>query len=396
MSACLSGASGGRTYGFDFDFVKSPTSLSSTPTSHTSSPSSTISESSDSPLAISTRKPRTPRKRPNQTYNEAAAMLSTAYPNLFPTDTLKKPPPKFITRPTDTNSNWDESSQLILPFPVFFDTPSFLLQHKPSDFPMEPKAVNILQEKPCQSPGEISSHNTTTMEFHDDCQLQDFDAESILDEEIGEGIDSIMGSCRAEDSNGASCHGERVNPWINNEDSIGGKFDFRIRALRRVDEGYWWNFPAVVDMLEISPKIEKPPALEKKKKTKTKTKKVDKLTPTPMSVEPKNTELPRESSIPKSSNPGLLLKLNYNGVLNAWSDRGSPFAGETPGSDVPGNDVTARLAQIDLFSDNGGVMREASVLRYKEKRRTRLFSNSKKIRYQVRKVNADTRPRLKV
>ena len=38
--------------------------------------------------------------------------------------------------------------------------------------------------------------------------------------------------------------------------------------------------------------------------------------------------------------------------------------------------------------------REASVLRYKEKRQTRLFS--KKIRYQVRKLNADKRPRFKV
>lgn len=38
--------------------------------------------------------------------------------------------------------------------------------------------------------------------------------------------------------------------------------------------------------------------------------------------------------------------------------------------------------------------REASVLRYKEKRQSRLFS--KKIRYQVRKLNADKRPRLKV
>lgn len=53
----------------------------------------------------------------------------------------------------------------------------------------------------------------------------------------------------------------------------------------------------------------------------------------------------------------------------------------------------ARLAQIDLFSENGG-LREASVMRYKEKKRTRLFS--KKIRYQVRKVNADRRPRSKV
>lgn len=34
--------------------------------------------------------------------------------------------------------------------------------------------------------------------------------------------------------------------------------------------------------------------------------------------------------------------------------------------------MQARLAQIDLFSENGG-MREAGVLRYKEKRRTRLI-----------------------
>ncbi|CAN1760078.1 Protein CHLOROPLAST IMPORT APPARATUS 2, partial [Linum perenne] len=37
--------------------------------------------------------------------------------------------------------------------------------------------------------------------------------------------------------------------------------------------------------------------------------------------------------------------------------------------------------------------REASVLRYKEKRQNRLFS--KRIRYQVRKLNAEKRPRLK-
>jgi hypothetical protein len=54
----------------------------------------------------------------------------------------------------------------------------------------------------------------------------------------------------------------------------------------------------------------------------------------------------------------------------------------------------AKLAGIDLFPENGaGGVREARVLRYREKRRTRLFS--KKIRYQVRKVNADCRPRMK-
>lgn len=38
--------------------------------------------------------------------------------------------------------------------------------------------------------------------------------------------------------------------------------------------------------------------------------------------------------------------------------------------------------------------REASVLRYKQKRLNRLFS--KRIRYEVRKLNAEKRPRMKV
>lgn len=57
--------------------------------------------------------------------------------------------------------------------------------------------------------------------------------------------------------------------------------------------------------------------------------------------------------------------------------------------------MQARLADIDLFLDAGVAgVRGASVLRYKEKRKTRLFS--KKIRYEVRKMNADRRPRMKV
>ena len=42
------------------------------------------------------------------------------------------------------------------------------------------------------------------------------------------------------------------------------------------------------------------------------------------------------------------------------------------------------------FGDGG---REARVSRYREKRRTRWFS--KKIRYEVRKLNAEKRPRMK-
>ena len=44
--------------------------------------------------------------------------------------------------------------------------------------------------------------------------------------------------------------------------------------------------------------------------------------------------------------------------------------------------------------DDARIKREASVLRYKKKRKNRLSSG--KIRYEVRKINADKRARFKV
>ncbi|KAG0479538.1 hypothetical protein HPP92_010396 [Vanilla planifolia] len=74
----------------------------------------------------------------------------------------------------------------------------------------------------------------------------------------------------------------------------------------------------------------------------------------------------------------LSLKLNYDDILKNWSG-GSPFSGED--------------GSPESAAERGGEEREASLQRYKEKRRNRLFS--KKIRYEVRKVNADQRPRVK-
>lgn len=55
-------------------------------------------------------------------------------------------------------------------------------------------------------------------------------------------------------------------------------------------------------------------------------------------------------------------------------------------------------AENEMMSHSDGIektrQREASVLRYKEKRQNRLFA--KRIRYEVRKVNAEKRPRIKV
>ncbi|EXC31406.1 Protein CHLOROPLAST IMPORT APPARATUS 2 [Morus notabilis] len=131
----------------------------------------------------------------------------------------------------------------------------------------------------------------------------------------------------------------------------------------------------------------------------------------------------------------LSLKLDYQGILNAWSDKGSLYI---QGSDrqspqtVPdlhdhhdhffASDYNTANGLMEGWRNAGNLwkvperpgsgsglkikeemegkdgwkmgQREASVLRYKEKRRSRLFA--KRIRYEVRKLNAEKRPRMKV
>lgn len=118
----------------------------------------------------------------------------------------------------------------------------------------------------------------------------------------------------------------------------------------------------------------------------------------------------------------LGLTLNFEDVLSAWSDRGSLWMdGQRPqivpdetsldylgGLDVglvpdlsfnnscstPSGDQLGQVPVVrDALSCAKSEAREARVMRYKEKRRTRLFS--KKIRYEVRKLNAEKRPRMK-
>nr|XP_011467357.1 PREDICTED: protein CHLOROPLAST IMPORT APPARATUS 2-like isoform X1 [Fragaria vesca subsp. vesca] len=414
MSSCFKG--GGRTYAFELDIVKSPST--STRTSQTSSPStssSTLSESSNSALAISTRKPRTPRKRPNQTYNEAAALLSTPYPNIFSTNTLTNP--RKSTKPHDFFLD-PSSSQLLLPLRLIDNSATFFLHNPISQKPnsrFEPKAINPF-EKSCNSPGEFNSpvnfdsNSSSSMEICDD-----FDAESMLDEEIDEGIDTIMGSSTTsmnidsvdESSTSSdqmmmsSCYGYPMGLGFGGNLQFG--FGFRregVRPLRQVDDRVnRWSFPTV-DVLEISPRFNKsrpsPPSAGKKKKKK---KKMEKLAVVESKLVEKSGSLKMSPSMkeeeeeeePEAECGQLMLKLNYDDVLSAWSDKASPFPEELQDGAV-GNDVSTRLAQIDLFTDTSG-LREASVLRYKEKRRTRFFS--KKIMYQVRKVNVDRRPRMK-
>ncbi|CAI5462641.1 unnamed protein product [Closterium sp. Yama58-4] len=121
------------------------------------------------------------------------------------------------------------------------------------------------------------------------------------------------------------------------------------------------------------------------------------------------------------------LRLNYEDVISAWSDQAPegqspwieqeeeegasaekrdglnrPLPAHLPGFAVsspslPGSVEDTLMLQpamdSDTFEPFSSEGREARVLRYREKRRNRLFS--KKIRYEVRKVNADQRPRVK-
>ncbi|XP_017237142.1 zinc finger protein CONSTANS-LIKE 6 [Daucus carota subsp. sativus] len=122
----------------------------------------------------------------------------------------------------------------------------------------------------------------------------------------------------------------------------------------------------------------------------------------------------------------LALKLDYQEIMDAWSDKGPLIVNVESAS---GSQVVPDLLHDDLFvnpsingwgssgalwsvpemsgsNSNGCIKveevhtedwkigrREASVLRYREKRQNRLFS--KKIRYEVRKLNAEKRPRIK-
>nr|UOF76506.1 CONSTANS-like protein [Olimarabidopsis pumila] len=114
----------------------------------------------------------------------------------------------------------------------------------------------------------------------------------------------------------------------------------------------------------------------------------------------------------------LFLRLDYESVISAWDNHGSPWktgikpefnldnccrecllGGNTCPSHVMSGfeELSSAVGSVTRQQgrDGGGsdVEREARVLRYREKRRTRLFS--KKIRYEVRKLNAEQRPRIK-
>lgn len=115
-----------------------------------------------------------------------------------------------------------------------------------------------------------------------------------------------------------------------------------------------------------------------------------------------------ENGTGKKKKRKISLRLDYEAVINAWATHNtSPWTtGDRPDFDPdecwpacmgtcgtemhrPHVGLTG-IGSHPAVADEG---REARVSRYREKRRTRLFS--KKIRYEVRKLNAEKRPRMK-
>lgn len=159
-----------------------------------------------------------------------------------------------------------------------------------------------------------------------DCDEEDFDAESILDEEVEEGIDSIMGEINR-DSMSNYCYGFPVGMGFDFGSSGGMRNE--LRAMRNVDGGDWWTSPTV-NVVDITQRIATIPVETKKKKKK-------KISSSLMASDKLKKENNLASEPPHHPTQGLLrLKLNYDDVLSAWSDKGSPFSGESPAA---GNDV---------------------------------------------------------
>lgn len=334
MSSCLSGG-GGATYTFELKMKKSPPSRAAS-SHNTPSPSSTISESNSPPFTISTRRPRTRRKRPNQTYNEAAALLSTAYPNIF----SSKRNTLFLGTKSPL-SDYDQASELLLPFETIEEETAFLLSPA-----IQTKPYQFLEQK------EVSYNSSEVTRFE---LFEDFDAKSIiLDEEIEQGIDSFMGSNESKDG---EC---TTMPWCGSSggfESVGNfPLGLGLRSSLREDDdddddddACLCRYPTVelehissrfqtiataVAALADDGKSDATVAVEKKKKTKNKNKNKKKKMASAESKSVKDLKTEKRVS--------LFLKLNYDRVLEDWSDKESPFTDEILGAHATEIDIRVR------------------------------------------------------
>ncbi|KAF5772439.1 hypothetical protein HanRHA438_Chr13g0587671 [Helianthus annuus] len=139
------------------------------------------------------------------------------------------------------------------------------------NFGNEPPELNFFNSQIIKWPCFLTDSKTTNF-----CQLEqskeyldDFDTESILNDGIEQGIDSIMRDCTTISEN----HG--TNDTVSSEFHnccygypMGLGFGVRniVRALKNADDRHWWKFP-LVEVVNTSPAAicERSPAGKKKK-----------------------------------------------------------------------------------------------------------------------------------
>ncbi|XP_062234237.1 protein CHLOROPLAST IMPORT APPARATUS 2-like isoform X2 [Phragmites australis] len=354
--------------------------------------SSTLSEASNassssstsSVASLSLKRARTPRKRPNQTSNVAAALLASMYPSVFTvTKGPETAPPRLLGLASALADN-PTCSDLLPPFPVLGHA-AFLLRDSPQAQP-PPTPRSPVSTKSCPSPAAVSSvfnefrdqapfpstpyaaaaDEPGELDFDDD---DSFDAGSILGVDGGaaEGIDAIMGKLTMESKvataasiNSGLASSSSLHPYLRSLMVLGLGFRHDQgninQALKRHNvDPEWWMCPAipVKDITPAPPPSVAMPALSEKKKSKKK-----------VAAREKDVAVGQckkdEEGIPDSANgdagilalpvTGLGLRLNTEEVLKAWCGRGSVFSdGNDP--DLPRSSADVLFIGTILISD---------------------------------------------
>lgn len=405
----------------DLEMVKAAPpahSAASSTLSEASSASAVSSSATSSSVAsLSLKRPRTPRKRSSQTYNEAAALLASMYPSVFPV-AVGGAAPRRLLGLASALADDSSCSDLLPPFPVPDGHAAFLLRDLPPPPPLTPR---IPAAESCLSPAAVSSvfsefrdpapspatpdDAAAAPDEHSDLGFDDddgFDADSILcgvDQSAAEGIDGIMGKLSME-NNGASVSGSSVDsnmpgskmhPYLRNLMVLGLSFrqDQNIiinQALKRHSvDPEWWMCPAI-PVKDITPAP--PPSVAMAKvtdKKKTKKKSLGTIYEEG-SPEPANGDEDGALALPET---GLGLSLNTDGVLKAWCGRGSAFAdGNGPDLPLSPAHVVVKHEDNDLFPKNGtgAVIREGNILKMQRKQKpcTPLPSNRQSRYYRPR------------
>lgn len=315
--------------------------------SSSSSPTSTLS---DSATNISTnKKPRTPRKRPNQSYTEAVALLAKIHPNIFSAKNLMK----HCKLSKLHHDAFRDSSELLLPpFPGLSDAGCLL--HNNAGHAEEAISAVVIPENPkfssskkkystyyCSfSSPSVSSWNQSTGEVVD-C---DMDTGSLLEEEVGEGIDSIMGIPMSQADDATREYSTLINPYLGH---LGGRYQMNMtKALRCVGSGDWWHSSPTIEIQNIVPSMKSEPAPEPEKKTrKNKNNKVDSFTTSSTSTSSTSTV---SANLVK---PALSLKLNYERVMKEWIGRGSLFTLTATDLSESPTDIIVRCVLTESLPD---------------------------------------------